>query len=1121
MKLNFNSKITNYFLENSRVTLLALISLVIFGVASFSLLKTTGFPSPEINFVIVNTVYPGASANTILEQVTKPLETAIKPVEGVKSYSSNSANSVSTISIAIAEGANVDAVKAKIDATVKAVSLPEGAENSELITPKVSSDEYYFALVRKDGSVNTKETFEVLEKLRLDVEKDTEVSSINVANKIDKKIALVIDAAKLETAGLTYTDVINQLRTWELSLPVAQNATLDEKRYNVLLSISGSSLDDIRNISLFSTTKPGRPVKLGEVASVEERYYTQSEINAVLGYRDGDVVKVSASTPFSIDTNDTTDLNKYDPKLQKILNKFFVPESEEAQSLFDADKALFARYDLIPVYSVAESNQTQTHEVYAGMVGEPWDGLKAFKWIGFAFGGIQLVFLMMLAFVSWRAALISAAALPLSFFFSVIWVKLTGNDLNTLVLFSLVLVIGLVVDPALVVLESIQRNIDNGFKGKEAVLRAVNEVGTGLFLAVLTSVLVFVPFGVVSGVFGAIIKYIPLTIIPAIIGSYIVPLVFLSWIGGMFLKRKKNTSQNEEENLWRVAQWMIRFNERILHSNALIRLSIILVSIIVPFAVAAFYMGTGRVKSVQFAQPEDSEFLQLSTENYPQKTPQDLQKDDTALLTEILKVDQVEQVTPLSQGVNVSYFIKLKEKSERKGYTASRINQDLKTRINEQFKDTFFTIDVATLGAGPSTSAFPVTIAVKTNDLNVQRNVSLDITNILNTVCVKEKSFELKSDCAENDKVVTKVDNGYDGKANKNIEVLLQRERLALNPVNPIEVRGIIANLFKVNDGKKVGTFKDNGSDLDIVLDKTAASPRDIEQIRNIPLTTLDGRTIKLSDIAEIRDVDSINSIRRVKGETVGVVSAKLKDEYADSANIAAIQKKVIEQFNASEKTKYSDVVVENYSEGDIASIAKSFTELGIAFLLAIVLTYLVLVIFFNSFTQPLVILFSIPLTFIGIFPALAAFGGGQLGFLEIIGIIILVGLVENVAIFLIDAANQKVREGWDEKKAIAYASGVRFRPILLTKLTTLVSTAPLAVLSEQYRSLSVVIIFGLLTSGIVSLVTSPILYIYFKNLSRTVRAYPGYGKVLFMLFFPVAILVMPLYNFFTRQKNS
>ena len=153
----------------------------------------------------------------------------------------------------------------------------------------------------------------------------------------------------------------------------------------------------------------------------------------------------------------------------------------------------------------------------------------------------------MLALLSWRAALIAALAIPLSFFFSTITILATGNQLNTLVLYSLVLVLGLVVDPAIVVLEVMQRKIDDGLPGFKAAIVAIQEVGGGLFLAVLTSIIVFIPFGVVSGIFGAIIAYLPLTILPALVGSYVVPLIFLSWLASHFLKRSR-TSRRHHEN---------------------------------------------------------------------------------------------------------------------------------------------------------------------------------------------------------------------------------------------------------------------------------------------------------------------------------------------------------------------------------------------------------------------------------------------------------------------------------------------------------------------------------------------------------------------------------------------
>jgi len=183
---------------------------------------------------------------------------------------------------------------------------------------------------------------------------------------------------------------------------------------------------------------------------------------------------------------------------------------------------------------------------------------------------------------------------------------------------------------------------------------------------------------------------------------------------------------------------------------------------------------------------------------------------------------------------------------------------------------------------------------------------------------------------------------------------------------------------------------------------------------------------------------------------------------------------------------------------------------------LAIIFVYTVLVIFFGSFSLPLVILYTIPLTLMGWVPALATFGGGQFGFLEIIGLIILVGLVCNVAIFLIDAARQKIAQGIDEKEAIALASGLRLRPVLLTKLVAGASLAPLILFAEIYRSLSIVIVFGLLASGFVSLITTPILFIFFRWLSREYRRLAWYNKI---LFFPFMLIYIPIMGYLYKRR--
>jgi HAE1 family hydrophobic/amphiphilic exporter-1 len=303
--------------------------------------------------------------------------------------------------------------------------------------------------------------------------------------------------------------------------------------------------------------------------------------------------------------------------------------------------------------------------------------------------------------------------------------------------------------------------------------------------------------------------------------------------------------------------------------------------------------------------------------------------------------------------------------------------------------------------------------------------------------------------------------------------------------------------------------------ETEIILTEDTTNPSTLDEIGDIEITSQSGETFELEEIAEIQETAPKASITRLEGETVNQLSIRLNDENANDQGIAAqVGQQIVDYYteNDSERAKelgLEEGGVEIYSEGATAEFTRTFTELGIALVLAVFLIYFLLVVFFKSFTMPLTIMFTIPLTFLGAFPALAAFVGDEFGFLETIGLIILVGLVVNVAIYLIDLAGQKVEEGWERKKAISFASGVRLRPIFLTNITAIASLAPLFFTSDFYRSIATVIMFGLTTSAITSLFTTPILYIFFKWLSEKYHQTGLLNKVMFILL-PVLGLVAP-----------
>ncbi|GAB4143387.1 MAG: efflux RND transporter permease subunit [Patescibacteria group bacterium] len=1147
---NFNYHITKFFLDNSRLTILLFLLLIVVGGVTTFLLKTTGFPNPEVGVASVSTSYLGASSSTIAREVSQPLENALKGVEGVDTYSSTSLNNFSRISVTLKQGQNTDNVINKIESAINSVKLPEGADKPKVEKLDIGGTDFVFSISANDLAT----TYSVAEKFRDDLNQLTETSKVSSPNELKKELKVTLNYEKMKTAGVSNEQVVSALKSvGEPSIPVsnqaiplAQDSNSDNSVRNYILSTQTQSpsleqLGDLQirvtatntptttTTSTNPTTNPAAPkiVKLSEIADLDWYYSFSNGNPPQIGLNQNDKAIVITPVVFNVKTVEGIQQSDYKKKVEEKIRSYsdvsFVQTEEQIE--LPENKAV-----IVENFAASTSNDEQVNEVVSGLIGGKLDISEPWGNVGWLLGGIQLVFLVMLAFVSWRAAVIAAASIPLSLVFSSIYLYIIGESLNTLVLFSLVLVIGLVVDPALVILESIQRKIDTGLKGKDAALAAVKDVGNGLFLATLTNIIVFLPFGLISGIIGQIFSYIPLTVIPATIGSYIVPLIFLAWLGGLILKPSKNKTADEEENLWGIAKSLIKLNMWILNSNVFIRIAIIVLGLAIPFGIVFYYTSSGQVRQVQFAENDNSREFLLSGSFTPGLTDQDKKETTSKVLEIIASNKEVKQLYPFALNgaqADLGYrgtFSDPKDRSVKTSIIADEINTEIQNKFGDSSNNKkFFDVSFKLLQTGGSSASYQVSIAVQTDDMSKMKTAAEEVGRQLQKACLNsERKVVLDDNCDGGKKLVAKIDDGFTGKENKTIEILLDRNKLLDNqlilPASPtstsyvptsILVNQRLKTLFQLNNGEKVTNINVNGQEYNLLIDKNEADPTTLEEIKNLVLTkSATGADIKLSDVAEIREVNAKSSILRVKSKTTGLVNARLVKGEDDQAVSSQVTQAVINHFkeNDFEKTKALGLDKEaiiQYSEGQTASTQKSLVELLITLVLAIILTYVVLAVFFESLTLPLVVLYTIPLTFIGMYPALAYLGGGQIGFLEIIGIIILIGVVENVAIFLIDSARQKIKEeNWDEKRAISYAAGLRLRPVLMTKFTAIASLAPLAILSVFYRSISIVIIFGLLTSGFVSLITTPILFIFFRWLSNQFHNLKIWNKVL--IFIPV-----------------
>jgi HAE1 family hydrophobic/amphiphilic exporter-1 len=1130
-KHDFNYYITRFFLNNGRLTFMLFLLLVVIGSVATFTLRTTGFPNPEVDALTIFTRYPGASSNSVLNQVSVPIENAIKDVEGVSGFESTSSNERSVVFLSIDLSSNVDTVKSEVDSAISALQLPSEADDPVISTPDISGPDFIFSVVSQDE--NLESLYLATQEFTENIEDLDQTASLEVINPIEPVVTIKPNLIEINRRGLDVQSLQAQLSTFGESLPVGSDITIDNASTSITTQLPERTVDDLKtfSISTFNPTNPESPVSFIELQDI-------AEITVEYEYSNNDPVYVGITTDqedvvlpgvlINVKAVANTDQASYDADVTSAnenlsIGAYFNPADV---TFADLDQPLALRN-----YAVNDDNQEQVSEVVQGLFGGPLDVDNTIvAQIGWVLGALQLVFVTMFIFVSWRAAIISALAIPLSLGFTSIYLLLIGESFNTLVLFSLVLVIGLVVDPTLVVLEAIQRKIDSGKKGKDAVLAGIDDVGIGLFASTMTNVIVFLPFGLISGVIGQIFSYIPLTIIPAIIGSYIVALVFLSWIGGNLLSRTPNASDDEEENLWGIAKYLIHVNTSILHSRRIYRLIIILLTFGLSVGMMFVMFGGGFVEQTDFSTPSDSNFIIATRSFKSDVSVEDRLSTRASFAQDVLKYKGVMQVFPF--GSQDSLLIQLEDRDESGRKTSTELAADLNDDLFEKYNNELFALNIGSSGPSGGVGSFPVQIGVYPESLDTSKDVSLAVAQTLRNVCNVDGGFEINETCDENNRVITQIDDGFTGQENRVINIQLNREELItsgiVNPAQigtvPFALTGSIrtalvpqTNATIPNDTQAVTTVDLNNNETNVVIDlsdNVTNSIETAEALEEATILTGSGQTAVLEDIASIESTTPQDSIRRINGTTVLSIGGEVEEEFSDQGSIAQIQQTVFNYYqeNDGERAQALGLEEDGVRAVELSAgpdFAQSFIELITTLLLAIVIIYTILTVFFKSFSKPLIILYTIPLAFIGLLPGLAFLGGGQLGFLEIIGLIILVGLVVNVALYLIDSARSYMLIlGYNQKKAIATASGIRLRSVILTTITAIASLAPLAIYSEFYRSIAVVIMFGLATSGLTSLVTTPILYIFFNWLSDLYHKFNIWNKILFLAPLTIAIPV-------------
>ncbi|RLZ06538.1 efflux RND transporter permease subunit [Faecalibacter macacae] len=1002
------------------------------GLLSYSSLGYELIPKFDVNVVTVSTIYPGASPGEVENSVTKKIEDAVSSLENVKKVESKSYESVSIVMITLNSDADADYslndAQRKINQIVS--DLPDDVEEPSLSKFSMSDLPIITAGVSSD-KLNDKDLYDLLDKkIEPILARVKGVAQVNLIGGQEREIQVRLDAKKLEGYGLSVPQVQQAILTSNLDFPTGNIKTREN---STIIRLSGKyqSVEELNGLVL--TTNNGIQIRLSEVALV---YDAQKEVEKVarLNQEPSIIFQVVKQS----DAN-AVEVSSLIQKATKDIEKQFESQGVKVRIMNDTS-----------IFTLNAANSVVFDLVLA----------------------IVLVAVVMLLFLhSIRNAFIVMVAIPASLIATFIGMELLGYTLNLMTLLGLSLVVGILVDDAIVVLENIYRHMEMGKSRIRASYDGAAEIGFTVTAITLVIVVVFLPIALSTGLVAGIIGQFCVTVVIATMLSLLSSFTIVPWLSSRFGKLEHLTGKNlfEKFILWfesvlnSFTNWIGNLLKWCLSSvwtkiASIVGAVALLVAsfMLVPFG----YIGTGF-----FPKIDKGEFLvqiELPKDASVEQTNQKTIQIERYLSQKPDIVDMITTVGQQSGGMGASQAtayqaeidVILTDKSLRAD-NSSIYAAKIKKELQEQFVGVKIkTVPVGLIGAENA----PLKLTVTGTDYEAAAKFATQALNVLKAIPGSSEP-ELTSE---------------DG--NPEITVSVDRDKMSALGLNLQTVGLTMQTAFSGNtDGK----YRDGAYEYDINIQFDDFNRRSIEDVRNIIFVNNAGQQIKLSQFAEVVQGSGPSLLeRRDKTAAVSIESQVVGRAVGTVAN------EWMEKIQELEKPAGVDYVW----GGDMENQTEGFGTLGIALLAAIILVYLVMVALYDSFVYPFVVLFSIPLSLIGVFVILAL-TANSLNVFTILGMIMLIGLVCKNAILLVDFTNQRKEAGESTYNALLQANHARLRPILMTTIAMVFGMIPIAMAkgagAEMNNGLAWVIIGGLISSLFLTLIIVPVVYSIFDSLIR------------------------------------
>lgn len=999
------------------------------GLISFNQLNLNLMPKFELPMLTVQTIYPGAGASEVETTVTKKIEDALSTVENLKKISSTSMEGVSVIAIELNSGADANLAVQEAQRKISAIKANLPTDVKEPSISKIAMDEKAILNVAASSSMPSTEFYKLVEdRIQPRLAKLPGVGSVKMSGGKERQIKVNIDVEKLKAYKLSILQVLQVIQTANMEIP-AGNVENSAAVYSVRLAAKYASLTELRN-TVITTTPNGGKVKVMDVAEVEDGVAEQKLINRIDGK---DAIGISIQKQSDANAVKVSDLAKAE---LKAVEKEYAAKNVKFEIATDDS-----------IYTRASADGVVEDLILAILI-------------------VAVVCFIFLHNI--RSALIVMVAVPLSIIPAFIGMYMLGYSLNMMSLMALSLVVGILVDDSIVVIENMFSHMEKGKTKWQAALDGSKQIMFTAMAITIVIVVVFLPMGLSGGLIGNVLKEfampIVITTLCSLLVSFTVTPLLMSRFGnipddsrptlsGRFSRLVERTFDSVKNWYANVLDWSLKHKVTILGAT--------LVLFIASFAL----IPTGFIGFAFMPETDKGEY-NITLDLNPQVT---LYQNNQITMQAEKIIKSIPEVQSLFTNVGMSgttsknnvttISVKMIDKTKRK-MGVQECASLTKEKIMSQIPGVRARAAIASAAGGAGSE--PIQLIVQgANYEDVQKTAAMILETVRRTPGTSDAKYSIDDPRQE-------------------VQIKLDREKMSTFGLSVSDVGSTLRTALNGNDNSK---YTEGSYEYKIRIGVDNFDRTKSDDVSKLTFVNKKGELIELKQFAEIgyglgpsalERTDRISSIA-VKSNVVGRPSGTVGSEIE-----AAIAGKIPEGVNIKKS-------------GMMDQQSSAFGSLGFAFLAAIILIYLIMVVLYNSLTDPLIVLFSIPLAMIGAFLALAL-TMNSLTIFSIIGLIVLIGLVAKNAILLVDFANKiRKEENLCAYKAIIEAGKDRMRPILMTTFAMIFGMLPIALGSgdgaEMKNGMGWVIIGGLASSMILTLVVVPVVYYIFDRIGAKSRA--------------------------------